>query len=246
MLAHSISIRQENNRTYRYALRYIGTVARRKTKEHPAARPSVGRPSAVDVENRIAHLLDMAAEVFMESGYEGTSVREIANRANASKETIYSRFPSKAELFTAVMNRRCEQGFTRLADMLEGDKPIGQILTSFALELVTPTLDLQWKRLLRTIIGAAETFPDLGETFWRIGPERAHVMIASCLSERMRKGELRKADASKAAHLFLAMTTGRYWLRDVLGIRPQVTRAEAEAYVKEIVPVFLSLYKRER
>jgi TetR/AcrR family transcriptional regulator, mexJK operon transcriptional repressor len=216
------------------------------SKRKVAERHSVGRPNAGEVESRITNLLDLAADVFMERGYEGASVREIASRANASKETIYSRFPSKAALFSAVMNRRCEQSFSRLADILHAERPIGQILTSFALELITPSLDLQWKRLLRTIIGAAETFPEVGQTFWRIGPERAHLMIADCLSDRMKKGELRKGDASKAAHLFLAMCTGRYWLHDVLGIRPQITKAEAEIYIKEVVPLFLSIYAPAR
>ncbi len=51
---------------------------------------------------RTDRLLDLAAEVFLELGYEGTSTALIAERAHASKQTFYARFPSKEKLFLAA------------------------------------------------------------------------------------------------------------------------------------------------
>src|SRR5256885_5671865 len=62
-----------------------------------------GRPPrelAGEVEERILHA---AAKVFLERGFEGASVDEIAEVARAGKPTIYARFPGKEALFTAVM-----------------------------------------------------------------------------------------------------------------------------------------------
>ena len=59
-----------------------------------------------------------AAELFLDQGYEGTSVEMIARRAGASKQTIYVRFPSKADLFTAVFRRKADAFFGNLSQSL--------------------------------------------------------------------------------------------------------------------------------
>src|SRR5271170_2122149 len=67
----------------------------------------LGRPPralAGEVEERI---LDAAKKVFLERGFEGASVDEIADVARAGKPTIYARFPGKEALFAAVMARTC-------------------------------------------------------------------------------------------------------------------------------------------
>src|SRR5215472_6767793 len=62
-----------------------------------------GRPPkelAGKVEERI---LDAARKVFLQRGFEGASIDEIAKAARSGKPTIYARFPDKRALFTAVM-----------------------------------------------------------------------------------------------------------------------------------------------
>src|SRR6476659_8434301 len=62
-----------------------------------------GRPPkelAGEVEERI---LDAARKVFLERGFEGASIEEIAEAARSGKPTIYARFPGKEALFTAVV-----------------------------------------------------------------------------------------------------------------------------------------------
>src|SRR6185312_10687892 len=68
-----------------------------------------GRPPrelAGRVEERI---LDAAGRVFLERGFQGASVEEIAEAASAGKPTIYARFPSKQALFAAVIARLVRQ-----------------------------------------------------------------------------------------------------------------------------------------
>src|SRR5262249_14505923 len=64
-----------------------------------------GRPPkelAGAVEERI---LNAARQVFLERGFEGASIGEIADAARAGKPTIYGRFSGKEALFTAVVMR---------------------------------------------------------------------------------------------------------------------------------------------
>src|ERR1700719_5351534 len=80
-----------------------------------------GRPPrehAGRVEERI---LDAAGRVFLEYGFQGASVDEIAEAASAGKPTIYARFPNKQALFTAVVERLVRQNTSHYALSCSGD-----------------------------------------------------------------------------------------------------------------------------
>jgi hypothetical protein len=62
---------------------------------------------------------------------------------------------------------------------------------------------------------------------------------------RLERG-LRNDDAEEAAHLFLAMCSGRYWYRTLVDIRPRVTNADVETYARRVVVGFLRMYGPER
>ena len=77
-----------------------------------------GRPPrghAGQVEERI---LDAAGRVFLEHGFQGASVDEIAEAASAGKPTIYARFPNKQALFTAVVERLVRRNTSHLRPVL--------------------------------------------------------------------------------------------------------------------------------
>lgn len=180
----------------------------------------------------------------MENGYEGASVGEIARQANASKQTLYSRYPTKAKLFMAVMGGRCEGIFERIVTILESNEPAAIVLESFALELLDSQLKKRkdWQRLVRTIISGVEKFPELADMFWEIGPARAHKALSAFIAERVRKGELQANNPEEMAHVFLALCLGRYVLQDLLGVSPAPSTKNKRTYIREGVRVFLAAY----
>ena len=72
-------------------------------KMRTAAR--TGRPSRERVGEVEERILDAAQKVFLERGFEGASVDEIAEAARAGKPTIYARYPHKEAIFVAVIER---------------------------------------------------------------------------------------------------------------------------------------------
>ena len=75
-------------------------------------------------EERLTELLDVATEVFVSEGFSAASTNEIARRANSSKTTFYSRFPTKEQLFLAVIERRITAIFSQVAASLPEEPPI--------------------------------------------------------------------------------------------------------------------------
>src|SRR5580700_11761382 len=87
-------------------------------------------------EERLTALLDVAAEIFISEGFSAASTNEIARRANSSKTTFYSRFPTKEKLFLAVIERRMNRILQQVAASLPEERPIEETLQKFGSALI--------------------------------------------------------------------------------------------------------------
>lgn len=74
-------------------------------KERPAQRT---QPSRMPRDERRAQLLASALEVFVNHGYHGAAMDEIAETAKVSKPVLYQHFPSKRELYLALLDSHLE------------------------------------------------------------------------------------------------------------------------------------------
>jgi AcrR family transcriptional regulator len=90
-------------------------MARSASPTRPRGRPRAAeRPSG----SSAAELRAAAAELFVERGFEATSVREICERAGLSKGSFYWAYESKDELFLAVVEERIEGPIREAIEML--------------------------------------------------------------------------------------------------------------------------------
>jgi AcrR family transcriptional regulator len=74
-----------------------------------------GRPARLPRDQRRIQLLDAASEVFASKGYHAAAMDDIAEAAGVSKPVLYQHFPSKLDLYLALLDQSCD----RLADVLE-------------------------------------------------------------------------------------------------------------------------------
>ena len=70
--------------------------------------PVVGRPARLPRSVRRKQLLAAAEEVFVAHGYHAAAMDEIAERAGVSKPVLYQHFPSKLELYLALLDTHCD------------------------------------------------------------------------------------------------------------------------------------------
>ena len=66
-------------------------------------------------EETVKLILDVATHLFVEKGYDATSLQDIINETNLSKGAIYHHFSSKEEIFEAIFHRIGEENTTALA-----------------------------------------------------------------------------------------------------------------------------------
>ena len=134
---------------------------------------TTGLPSEQEEQLRMDQLLEVAAEVFMEKGYQGASTAEIARRAQASKATFYARFANKEKLFLAVLRRRTDEVFRHHTAVYELDAPIRDTLLGIAEVFLGVVLSPRHLALLRIVQIESPRYPDLGKRSTNWGREEA-------------------------------------------------------------------------
>lgn len=219
----------------------------RKMKSNETAHAAL-MPASMPVharleENRVAELLDIATEVFIQHGFEGASTNEIARRANCSKTTLYSRFPTKEKLFLAVLERRMEFVFSRYATAFRMDAPIETTLKEYGARLLHLVMSEDQLALVRVVSMESQRFPELGERFYQLGPGRGVLYLAAYLAEQVERGHLLKEDPTTMAQHLISLITGGQIRWAVLGLfRRSLSSKEKQLHIDAVVHVFLRAY----
>jgi AcrR family transcriptional regulator len=203
-------------------------------KKIPAAKAKratvrVGRPPkelSGEVDTRI---LDAARKMFLERGFEGASIDEIAEAARSGKATIYARFRDKRALFTDVVTRDILSRIMEFKTGVPTGSTIEERLTSAASTLLHWGLDSERIALMRLAIAEARRFPDLASTVSRSARD-----LSTELGVRL-LGELTQSDAVRSLPAFAPerlATTARFFL-DLVAM-PTLFRALFEVDLKTL------------
>lgn len=210
---------------------------------HEAPKPpSITMQTRLE-ESRVAELLDIATEVFIQHGFEGASTNEIARRANCSKTTFYSRFPTKEKLFLAVLERRMEYVFSRYAIAFPMDAPLERTLKEYGSRLLQLVMSEDQLALVRVVSMESPRFPELGERFYELGPGRGASYLAAYLAEQVERGRLLKEDPATMAEHLISLITGAQVRWAVLGLsRRNMNSKEKQLHIDAVVKVFLRAY----
>jgi AcrR family transcriptional regulator len=205
-----------------------------------------GRPPselAGEVEERI---LDAARKVFLNRGFEGASIEEIAVVARSGKPTIYARFRDKKVLFTAAVTKYVVAKQSRLVNFSPSGKSLEERLANIGEAVLQEVLTPEWIGLLRLAIAEARRFPDLGSVVIRMTRERGAETMIRLLGEAVEAVEVGTFPAFSPDRLAV---TARYFidlillpqlLRALSGEHLKTLHAEIGSHVSQRVAFFLS------
>jgi AcrR family transcriptional regulator len=213
-----------------------------------AARDAVrsGRPPKVLAGEVGERILDAACKVFLERGFEGASIEEIAEVARAGKPTIYARFPNKKALFAAALMRQFSARDARVGSYTLGGSTTEESLKGIGVALVRESLTKEWIGLVRLAIAEASRFPDLGNDICRTARERGGETLARLLAEVAESGELGSLPAfgpencKMAARYFAELILLPMLLRALAGEKLESLHAEIVSHVSQRVDFFLA------
>jgi AcrR family transcriptional regulator len=150
-------------------------------------------------------LLDAALAVFVERGYAGTRLDDVARRAGVAKATLYRYYDNKLELFKAVVRHSLVAGFDQLsrdpsAPTSGARERLVQLLTAYTERVAGSPLS----GIPKLVIAEAGNLPEVARFYHDEVILRARDLVVGILAEGAASGEFRPVDAEYAWRVIVA------------------------------------------
>jgi len=200
-------------------------------------------------ERKRRAIIAAAAEIFLQQGFLGASMDEVAAQAEVSKQTVYKQFSSKEALFIAIVKGMTgvagDKVQREIADLGERNNPEKELL-AYATRQLAVVLTPRLMQLRRLVIGEANRFPALGRALHDGGPGRSVAGLTLAFARWSERGLLRIEDPKAAASHFNWLVMGEPINRAMfLGDKAISSPAALRRHAADGVRVFLAAYGRQ-
>jgi TetR/AcrR family transcriptional regulator, mexJK operon transcriptional repressor len=195
-----------------------------------AGRRGPGRPTLSNEE-----LLDTALDLFLEKGFERTSIDAITSAAGMAKRTVYARYGDKTSLFKAALTRAIEEWIVPVERLRAAETDdLEETLVAIGDILVANILSPAGLRLLRLTNAESVRMPEISTFSVRHGTEPTLHYLAELFERRSSNG----ADWILAAQAYLNLVVGG--VSNNAGWGMSIEPAEADRHVRFSVRLFLN------
>ena len=199
-------------------------------------------PAKQRKDDRRAAILEIARAAFLQDGYSGTSMSQIALRVGGSKATLYNYFPSKKDLFVALADDETTRIFAPLFDVSEMQGDIRTVLEKFIRRFLALLLSDDLIAFYRLVVAESARFPEIGQTAFELGVKRGLDRMAAYFTEAVGRGELRQANMLVATEQFLDLCAGLMHRKRLWGITTAPSRKDIEVQAERALTTFLAAY----
>ena len=187
------------------------TVGQRRANKprRSAKRPGAGRPTREQAELRHEELLDRALELFLKKGFEVTTIAAIAAAVGMAKRSVYARYPNKAALFKASVQRAIEQWTVPVEALRRVEsEDLEATLTAVARIRMANATTPAGLRLQRIVNTESYRFPEIFTQAFEQGTRPTIDFLADLLRRHIQAGTVSTLAPELAATAFLSMVVG--------------------------------------
>jgi AcrR family transcriptional regulator len=187
-------------------------------------------------------ILAGASKVFMDLGFDGASMGEIARAAGVSKGTLYVYFADKSRLFEAIVQEETlEQG--RVAFNFDPGRDVGTTLREFGQAYIEVLCRPGGGSAIRTVMAIAERMPDVGRRYYENVLEKTINRLATYLQAHVTAKELAIDDCQLAASQFMLTCQAALFLPLIFQAAPPPSTERMAEVVESAVRMFLAAYQ---
>jgi len=196
-----------------------------------------------------AAVAEAATTLFLEKGYEGTTMEDIAARAGIAKRTLYNNYATKEALFTQIVTdtiayaEEFARGLHSVLDSAMARDQLGPVLHDLGRRLALGIVRPEVIALRRLLIGEARAFPALARKYFDRAPGQVLAALASVFEELTNRRLLRASDARCAAEQFAYLVAGAPLDRAML-VSATPSASSVISCAREGVETFLARYAR--
>ncbi|MFE2341143.1 TetR/AcrR family transcriptional regulator [Streptomyces sp. NPDC059431] len=197
-------------------------------------------------ERKHQAIMEAATAVFLDKGYSGTSMDDVAKLAAVSKQTVYKHFADKEKLFAEIVlatTDRIDGMIELVADVPADADGLEENLLRLARQFLATLTQPQVIQLRRLIIANADTFPELGAAWYEQGFERVLATLAATFQRLTGQGLLKADDPIMAAHHFSGLLLWIPVNQAMFHGSAQHTEADLDRYAAAGIRTFLAAYR---
>jgi len=189
-------------------------------------------------------ILAGARKVFMDLGFDGASMGEIARSAGVSKGTLYVYFADKNRLFEAIVEETAlEQGEIAFDSGPAGDA--ATTLAEFGAAYIGMILRPDGGSAIRTVMAIAERMPEVGRRYYERVLQKTINRLAGHLGVHEKAGELVIDNRELAASQFLLMCQASLFLPFIFQAAPPPSPERVTEVIASAVRMFLAAYGKK-
>ncbi len=172
-----------------------------------------------DDSSKRRQILDGAGKVFMDLGFDGASMGEIARAAGVSKGTLYVYFADKNRLFEAIVEREMLDQ-QKVVFNLDPGRDVATTLRDFGQTYIELLCRPGGGSSIRTVMAIAERMPEVGRRFYEQVLENRINRLAHYLQAHARTEELDIGDCKLAAEQFMLVCQASLFLPFIFQAAP--------------------------
>ncbi|RPA62870.1 TetR/AcrR family transcriptional regulator [Shewanella frigidimarina] len=193
-------------------------------------------------EQKRAQVLESAIDLFCHQGFPNTSMDEVAKHAGVSKQTVYSHFGSKDDLFVSAIESKC------VVHQLTGDALIDaanpqRVILQFALQFGEMIVSKETMTVFKTCVAQADTHPEVSRLFYDAGPKHVLGLIRNYLKKVNEHGEYFFENPHESAVRLCLMLFGELKLRLELGLEIGDLLTTRQQYLQDTAEMFLRAHQ---
>jgi len=196
-------------------------------------------------EDRRSQILDVAKNLFSKKGYEGTTTREIALAAKVNEAIIFRHFPTKEELYWAVIDSYCKNSDARgqMVERLRRGGRLEDVFRELAVEILNRRSRDQ--ALTRLLFFSALENHALSHRFFDTYVAQFYETLTDFVREQIAAGKFRDVDPMLAARGFLGMVV-YHSLVDTLFGSTRLKKYDHQEIATELSSIWLNGMLKER
>ncbi len=187
-------------------------------------------------------ILAGASKVFMDLGFDGASMGEIARAAGVSKGTLYVYFADKSRLFEAIVEQEMLDQ-QKIAFNFDPGRDVPTTLREFGQAYIELLCRPGGGSAIRTVMAIAERMPEVGRRYYEQVLEKTINRFADYLDVQVRAGELAIPDCQLAASQFMQMCQATLFQRFIFQAAPPPSSGRIAEVVESATRMFLAAYQ---
>lgn len=207
-----------------------------------ATRPPTLHLVGDEDSSKRRQILDGARRVFMDLGFDGASMGEIARSAGVSKGTLYVYFADKNRLFEAIVEEEAlDQG--KVAFNFDPERDVTTTLTEFGRAYIQLLCRPGGGSATRTVMAIAERMPEVGRRFYNNVVALTIARLAGYLEARVKAGDLAIEDYELAATQFMQLCQASLFMPFLFQAAPAPSAGRIAEVIESATRIFLAGYR---